>query len=137
MLEYYADPANVQIFRGSGSGNMGDLDWPTAGTEKGRFWLPNQPYVLSFIRVHFAGAAGTANLGINVDSAAGEDHDMLLHTVRLRGTGVDVKWGVPPWEIKNWRFELEDVVVLTWANPDSGNISWGATVGLIPIKSNA
>lgn len=149
MLDYYADPANVQVSWASGSGDMGNLDWPAAGNEKARFWIPNQDWAIAFIRVHFAGTSNSlANMGINIDSGAGEDHDTLLHTVRQRGIdssgiSVDVNWRVPIWEQRDWMFrynredDTKDVLVLTWTNPDSGNISWGAEVGLIPKMIDA
>lgn len=141
--DYYSDPANVQVYPDSGSGDMGDLLYPTVSNEKARFWIPNQDFALAFIRVHFAGTSGSlANMGIQLDSGRGEDHDTLLHTVRNRGIdsngiSVDVNWRVPIWEQRDWMFSMMDIVVLTWTNPDSENVSWGAEVGLIPKLINA
>lgn len=146
--DYYSDPANVQVYPDSGTGDMGDLLYPTVSNEKARFWIRHQDFALAFIHVHFAGTSNSlANMGIQVDSGRGEDHDTRLHTVRNRGIdadgiSVDVNWRVPIWEQRDWMFSYnpedgaKDVVVLTWTNPDSGNISWGAEVGLIPKLIN-
>lgn len=140
MYEYYADPANVHIFRDSGTGDMGSLSEPVPANEKARFQIVGRDWVLRFLRIHFTGTADSvADLGINIDSVAGPDHDTRLFTLRDRGTSDigDVNFRIPLHELGEWTFGAGDVLVPTWTNPDSGNISWGATVGLMPVKPNA
>lgn len=132
MLDCYADPKNVQVFADGGSGDMGDLDWPEEGVDRCRFAIPDKAFVLSFCRIHFSGSgSGTADLAINIDNSRGRHYDMLLHTVKAVGKGADVNFRVPLDEIKDWILQPGDLIVLTWTNPDSGNILWGVEVGLV------
>ena len=131
-------PCNVQALSWNGSADMGSLTYGlyVSGSlddnNAAQFSLPGR-YAISFIRAHFAAGSGTADMAINVDSRLGPLHDTLLHTVEAVGTGNDVNWRVPVDELKDWIFQDNDVVVLTWANPDTGVMTWGAEVGLIPV----
>jgi len=136
-MDYYEDPASVQVFSDSGSSTMGDLDWPEDGVERCRFHLSGKPFVVRFVRAHFTEGTGTADLVLNIDSARGRFHDTALWTVEDVGTGTDAHFRCPTDQLSHFVFQEDDVLVLTWANPDSGNINWGVEVGLIEVTTNA
>ncbi len=136
MLDYYSDPANIQVFSDSGVGDMGSLAIDTDANHAARFGL-TVPYIPSFIRVHFSGTGATlANVLINIDSMRGERHDTILHTVKKRGLGVDVTWRVELHEMKDWILQGADALVLTYTNPHAGDLAWGIETGLIPVRRN-
>ncbi len=136
-MNYYDDPASVQVFYDSGSSTMGDLDWPEDGVERCRFSLGNKPFVVRFVRVHFTEGTGTADLVLNVDSHQGRFHDTALWTVKAVGTGADANFRCPSDQLSHFMLGADDKLVLTWANPDDGNINWGAEVGLIEARTDA
>jgi len=95
----------------------------------------NLHFRLVYVRGHFVGGAGRADLRISVDSAQGSAFDAHLFTVRVVGTGADVHLrlsadeSAPP---SAWAFQPGDAVRIEWTNPDSGNMTWGLEVGLAP-----
>ena len=94
-------------------------------------------YRLVFIRCHFSGNAGTADLDISVDSGAGSAFDTKLFTVTAAGTTKDVHLRIglgDTGEPSAWTFQASDTLRVQWTNPDSGNITWGLKVGLAPAS---
>jgi hypothetical protein len=88
---------------------------------------------LVYVRCHFAGAAGTNDLSLAIDSAAGSAYDALLATVKATGTGADANFRVPGDEThapSDWTFGAGDAVWIRWTNPAVGSITWGLEVGL-------
>ncbi len=133
------DPAKVIVQSYGGATNMGSLDYRHAGdtNDAARFALAGR-YVLVFIRIHFLGSgSGLADLAINIDSHRGREYDVAMFTLKNRGMGADVNFRIPEGEAAHWLFDGGDVIVLTWTNPDDGNINWGAEVGLMPIETDA
>ena len=100
-----------------------------------RFGLP-EPYYLLWVRVHFNGGdTSTATVGINVDHHLGPTFDCELDTVTGCGTsGAEVNWNVPEEDRLQYVFYPGDLIVLTWTNPDTGNMEWGAEVALAPVR---
>lgn len=131
------EPAKLIIQRSGGASDMGSLTYGegTDDNDAGRFGLDTR-FALKFIRVHFSGSgSGTADVAINVDSAMGDQFDTLLFTLKTRGMGADVNFRVPNEKLLEWSFSPGDRLVLTWTNPDDGNIAWGAEVGLLEIPN--
>jgi len=88
---------------------------------------------LVFVRCHFSGTSGFASLAVSVDSAGGSAYDTRLFTITRAGTGRDVNLRIAADEGNEpspWTFQVDDDVRIQWANPDSGNITWGLEVGL-------
>jgi len=95
----------------------------------------NLHFRLVYVRCHFAGGAGRADLRIILDSVQGSAFDVHLFTVRAVGTGADVNLRLSAAETappSAWAFQPGDAVRLEWTNPDSGNMTWGLEVGLAP-----
>jgi len=92
-------------------------------------------YRLVFVRCHFTGNAGTASFHVSVDSGKGSGYDARLFTVTVAGKNNDVHLRViePSGSGPSpWTFQPDDLVRIDWANPDSGNITWGLEIGLAP-----
>ncbi len=90
---------------------------------------------LAFVRCHFVGGSGHAELRISVDSAQGSAHDTRLFTVKVAGAGTDVNLRVPQEESRlpsPWALQPGDAFRVNWTNPASGTTSWGLEVGLAP-----
>lgn len=90
---------------------------------------------LAFVRCHFVGGSGHAELQISVDSAQGSAHDTRLFTVKVAGAGADVNLRMPQEESRlpsSWALQPGDAFRVNWTNPDPGNTSWGLEVGLAP-----
>lgn len=88
---------------------------------------------LVFVRCHFAGAAGTNDLSIAIDSAAGSAYDAVLATLSAVGTGADANLRVSAEETRApsaWTFQPGDAVWIRWTNPAAGSLTWGLEVGL-------
>lgn len=112
-------PANPQTASGSG-----DIDQAFSLAEKFR---------LVFVRCHYAGTLGTADLTLLLDSAGGSAFDVKLFTVTAAGVGKDVHLrigGDDAGEPSAWTFQPGDQLRVQWTNPDPGNITWGLEVGL-------
>ncbi len=110
------------VQRASGSASINEtfsLDWR---------------YRLVFVRCHLVGGTGTAAMAISVDSTEGSYYDTRLFTLAQVGTGYDVNFRIGADEVAEpspWSFQAGDELRITWANPDSGNMSWGIDVGLV------
>ncbi len=90
---------------------------------------------LAFVRAHFVGGSGHAELQISVDSAQGSAHDTRLFTVKVAGAGADVNLRMTQEELRMpspWALQAGDAFRVRWTNPDPGNTSWGLEVGLVP-----
>jgi len=88
---------------------------------------------LVFVRCHFAGGTGTADMVVDVDSAQGSAFNVRLHTVTAVGTGADVAFvpgGADVADPSAWSFQSGDQIRIQWTNPDAGNMNWGLEVGL-------
>ena len=90
---------------------------------------------LAFVRAHFVGGSGHAELQISVDSAQGSAHDTRLFTVKVAGNGADVNFRLSAQETQRpsaWAAQVGDKFRVRWTNPDPGNTTWGLEVGLAP-----
>jgi len=97
----------------------------------------DQKFRLVFVRCHFSGTFGSADLAISVDSANGSAYDTKLFTVTAAGTAKEVHLRIgtqDTGEPSAWTFQSGDSVRVQWTNPDSGNITWGVEVGLAPAS---
>lgn len=93
---------------------------------------------LVFVRCHFSGGSGFAELHLSVDSAQGSAYDTRLFTVRVAGADRDVNFRLTDQETRlpsAWALQPGDAVRVEWANPDPGNMTWGLEVGLAPACS--
>ena len=105
----------------SGSGNMNNL----SGLDV--------PFRLVFLRCHFTGGTGTADLTLKLNSAQGNLYAASLESITAVGTGVDVFYtpgGSAIADPSSWSFQSGDKLRVNWTNPDSGNMNWGLEVGL-------
>ena len=134
------DPSKVVIQNDGGDANMGSLAFGQADSQA-HFWLTeggvDQSFVVVFIRIHFNSGTGAADVAVNVDSDRDSSYDTLLYTLNDRGTGADANFRVLEDELMHWVFQAGDRLVLTWTNPDSGTMVWGAEVGLIKVSDLA
>lgn len=88
---------------------------------------------LVYVRCHFSGGTGLAPMTIELDSIAGPVYDAALFTLVRAGVGRDVNFRIPLEESADpspWTFESGSQLRLRWTNPDSGNMTWGVSVGL-------
>ncbi len=88
---------------------------------------------LVFIRCHFVGGTGLAPLTLALDSNAGAAYDAVLFTLVRAGTNRDVNFRISVEENADpspWTFQPGSQLRLRWTNPDSGNMTWGLSVGL-------
>ena len=133
------EPSDIIFQQDGGTSNMGSL---TLGSDsdtnnKARFGMETR-FAIKFIRIHFRGSgSGVADCTVNIDSKRGPDFDTELWTLDKIGKGTDANFRVPLDELGDWTFQPGDRVVLLWTNPDSGNIAWGAEVGVIEVDRNA
>ena len=126
------DPNKLVVLYDGGTADMADLVFGAPNNTEGRFSIPGgEPFAVVYVRLHFSGNAGTANVAINVDSGMESQFDTLLYTLNARGTSADANFRVPEDQLAHFVFQAGDVMVLTWTNPDTGNITWGAEVALI------
>lgn len=98
-------------------------------------YLPDEAgFVLVFLRVHFSGGSGSANIIIGIDAYAGPAWDCELYTIESAGTGgLDVNLRVLSDELPHWVFQPRDRMTVTWTNPDSGNMLWGLQAGIAKV----
>ena len=82
---------------------------------------------LAFARVHFVGTGSLADLTIKLDSAAGEQWDVLLYTAADCGPGADLNLVMP--NMLPWSFQPGDRLLFEWAGTASGG--WGIEVGYL------
>lgn len=126
------DPNKLVVQYGGGAANMADLVFGAPTNTEGRFSIPGgESFAVVYVRLHFSGAAGTNDVAINVDSGMESQFDTKLWTFQARGTNTDLNFRVPEDQLAHFVFQAGDVMVLTWTNPDTGNITWGAEVALI------
>ena len=126
------DPNKLVIRYDGGSGNMADLVFGAPTNTEGRFSIPGgESFAVVYIRLHFASGSNTADVALHVDSHQESQFDTKLWKWQARGTGTDLNFRVPEDQIVHFTFQAGDEMVLTWTNPDSGTMVWGAEVALI------
>ena len=133
----FVHPNDVIFQTANGTANMGTV---ADKTSIARFGLPNERYVLLFIRLHARDISGsasatTATVTVNVDSRNNLPYDCALYTIAGFGKSADQFLRIEPSEYTEWTFEVDDQLVLTWTNPDSGNLGWGVEVGIARASS--
>lgn len=142
MPHWDPSPADIIVKRDHGKEDMGSLAYGTGSDTnlKARFGLEEGRFGLVFVRAHFnSGTSTKANMVINLDSGFGPPYDFKLKTIKNVGTGRDdANFRVPVDEDRHWIFDgmNKDKIVMTWTNPDSGNMEWGLEVGLILVKES-
>lgn len=118
------------VYRTTGAGEI-DVRFPEdAGGDRQGASGPGPAFKLLYLRVHFAGAASTADLVISLDSSAGEEFDVQLFAVKARGVGADcnlVLTAAERIDPSPWAFQSGDALRITWANP--GGVTWGLELG--------
>jgi hypothetical protein len=120
-------------------GGAGDMGTVETETSQARFGLSDSLWLLLFVRVNFhaasgATASGTADMAIiRHDEDRVEWQDATLLTRTKAGTDNDVNIRILPDEYPGWTFLPTQQLVLTWTNPDSGDLLWGVEVGLYPV----
>jgi len=131
-------PADVVVLAPqTGTANMGDV---TDEASPCRFWLPGVPrFALVSLRALFVGGTGTAELLIRKDHSRGSNFD--FKDWRISDAGTDgtarVSFRIPEDEIYHYIYDMnpqnaiQDQLVVTWTNPDSGTMRWSLEVGLI------
>lgn len=88
---------------------------------------------LVFVRCHFTGGTGTADMTLDLSSAQGNPYNAHLQSITAVGTGTDVFYtpgGTDIDDPSSWSFQSGDQLRIKWTNPDSGNMTWGLEVGL-------
>ena len=88
---------------------------------------------LVFVRCHFVGGTGTADLTLDLNSTQSNSFDVRLTSITAVGTGTDVFYtpgGAAIADPSSWSFQSGDQLRTQWTNPDSGNMNWGLEVGL-------
>lgn len=132
------DPRQIVTLRSSGKANMGTVGDETTPA---RFRSPVSPpaierWVLCFIRLHFSGGTGAADCILYRDCRQDATAwNAALYTLRDVGTGADANLLILADELYHWLFEADEALVLTWTNPDPGDMAWGAEVGIAPVSA--
>jgi hypothetical protein len=108
------------------SAGLGDID--------GLFGL-DVPFVLEWIRIHFRDVPGDASttgadVTLTLDSARGENYDILLWTFENRGVNGDRNFRIPSDETRGATFSAADRLRLQWTSPDPTKIHWSIQMGL-------
>lgn len=86
---------------------------------------------LLFLRMHFRGGSGTADVTISLDSAAGDEWDATLKTLSAKGIGADVNYCPTLDEAAAWQFVDGDGLRIQWTNP--GTVTyWAVEMGYEP-----
>ena len=88
---------------------------------------------LVFVRCHFVGGTGTADLVLELTSAQVNAYNAQLESIAAVGTGTDVFYtpgGTDIADPSSWSFQNDDQVRIRWTNPDAGNMTWGLEVGM-------
>ena len=129
------DPTKIIIRNDGGDGDMGSLAYAPDNTA--HFHADGEAFAVVFIRLHFAGGSGTADVTINIDSNRQTQYDTLLYTLKARGVGADANFRILEEELVHWVFQAGDEMVFQWTNPSSGTMAWGAEVGLIRVSDIA
>lgn len=92
---------------------------------------------LVYVRCHFAGGSGMADLHVAVDSAFGSAFDARLASVTGVGTTRDVFFKLASTETGEpsaWTFRAGDTVRIDWTNPAPGTMTWGLEIGLAATR---
>jgi len=87
-------------------------------------------FKLVFVRCHFREAAGTADLVLSLDSAAGEEFDARLYSYAGRGLDADVHLIISAAERADpspWSFAAGDGLRFRWPGP--AGAAWGLELG--------
>jgi hypothetical protein len=114
-----------------GVGDMGDVadEGSTA-----RFMLDADRFVLIYVRGLWTGGTGKpAPLYICVDHRCQSGlYDFVLDTIADIGTDgrAHINHRILVDELYQYVFHRGDIIVLTWTNPDAGNMQWAVEVGL-------
>jgi hypothetical protein len=107
------DLSKLDIRYEKGTSHMGSLAAVTDENYAARFKVEEAREAILSLRVHFAGGVGTAVLKVFVV-----------------GTGTELQWDVPEDELRGYYVDVGDEIVLTWTNPDDGNMEWGVELAL-------
>lgn len=113
-----------------GTGNMGSV---TDEHSTARFTLDVDRFVLAYVRGRFTGGTGDATFAICLDHRCPcEAYDFTLDTILEVGADnrADINHRILADELYQWEFRRGDIIVLTWTNPDAGNMQWAVEVGL-------
>ena len=119
-----ASAATAEFFKGTGSMNV------VVRPEN------SQAFRLVYARVHFRGTGATSpstDLVMQLDSAAGEEHDAELYRALNVGLGSDVNLVLTDSERSDpspWSCQPGDGLRFTWSRPFGTNWTWGLEVGL-------
>jgi hypothetical protein len=98
-------------------------------------FLPAAAFKLVFLRMHFSGGSGTANVTLTLESAAGDEWNTLLYTVNARGVGADLNLILTREELSDpspWAFQPGDGLRIQWANPQPDTMAWALELGYEP-----
>lgn len=124
-------PSQIVTDRCIGVGNMGSV---TDEHSTARFTLDVERFVLVYVRGLWTGGTGDpATLSICLDHRdPSGSYDFVLDTIADIGTGnkEHINHRILADELYQWEFRRGDIIVLTWTNPDAGNMQWAAEVGL-------
>lgn len=114
--------------REAGSGNIAYQVPP-------QYTYPYQPWALVFLRCHFSRETGsgssTADMTLQVQRDKDSKFDTLLYTFSAVGDDADVSLRIAAHERDQWYFDDGDQLLISWTNPDSGNLWYGLTVGYV------
>lgn len=123
-------PSQIVTSRVMGVGDMGDV---TDEGSTARFTLDVDRFVLARIRAKFTGGTGDATLSFCVDHRCQSGaYDFTLDTIEEVGADnrANINHRILADELYQWEFRRGDIFVLTWTNPDAGNMQWAVEVGL-------
>jgi len=123
-------PNQIVTSRVVGVGDMGDV---TDEHSTARFTLNVDRFILARIRARFTGGSGDATLAICLDHRDPSGlFDFTLDTIKEVGADnrANINHRILADELYQWEFRRGDVIVLTWTNPDAGNMQWAVEVGL-------
>ena len=123
------DPRTVVRIYDGDTASMGESD---DHTSKGRIVHPDG-FFLVRILIHFNGGTGTAAMTLaRQEYPAQSLRTFTLDTTSAIGTGTDLDYRVTDEHREFWWFSPTDTLMLTWANPDAGNMLWSMCAEIVP-----
>ena len=113
-------PSEIKKSHASGGGNI------TAG------YAPPEEAALKYLRIHFVGGSGTADVTISHQSDEGAEWNTDIAVFPDRGTGADLYYVVADHLLTGSIFQPTAPLVISWTNPST--TTWGIEIGWIPTR---
>jgi len=129
------NPADQRVIVLGGTGDMGSLT--SESNPIGRFALGGEPFYLRSLLLHFEGGTGDAVWKLvrhELDNSP--IGNQIMDKINQAGSTNDIRRNISyAGELDFYLFGPRQHAVMTWTNPDPGNMHWYATATLIPYSA--